>query len=87
MSAYRFTVTGRVQGVGYRTFVALCARTHGVKGEVWNSRDGSVIGICEAEDCSAFLAALKLGPGHVQEVSFVEVTPTNPIGFEITKTR
>jgi acylphosphatase len=36
------TVSGRVQGVGYRAFVDHAARSHDLEGWVRNRRDGSV---------------------------------------------
>jgi acylphosphatase len=47
----RITVVarGRVQGVGYRYFVAGCARVAGVCGFVKNKPDGSVLIVAEGE--------------------------------------
>ena len=46
------TITGRVQGVGYRAWVEHRARAHGLEGWVRNRRDGSV-------------EALFAGPAHI----------------------
>ena len=48
----RVTITGRVQGVGYRAWVVSRARAHNLEGWVRNRRDGSV-------------EALFAGPEHV----------------------
>ncbi|MGB1006626.1 MAG: acylphosphatase [Thalassobaculaceae bacterium] len=38
----RLRIRGRVQGVGFRDWVATAARAHGLSGWVRNRRDGSV---------------------------------------------
>ena len=43
---------GRVQGVGYRHFVASCARATGVHGYVRNMPDGSVMMVAESSRAS-----------------------------------
>ena len=52
--ARRYTVTGRVQGVGFRYFTERCANQLGIRGYVKNRWDGSVevyaIGDAEALD-------------------------------------
>jgi len=39
---YRLTITGVVQGVGFRPFFYRCAKTHAVSGHVMNSIDGVI---------------------------------------------
>ena len=64
MEARRVLVSGRVQGVGFRYFVAGEARALGLAGFVRNLRDGRV----EAEVCGpadkveALIAACRRGP-------------------------
>lgn len=69
MAARRIVVQGRVQGVGYRAFVQHVAEELGLRGEVWNRRDGGVEIVAQHED-EAFLNdlvhRLRQGPGHVQ---------------------
>lgn len=57
-------VRGRVQGVGFRFFVARRAAALGLRGWVANGPDGSVQCVAEgARDAlQALLAALELGP-------------------------
>ena len=50
MSAARFLVHGRVQGVGFRWFVSRQAQTLGVTGYVRNLVDGSVEVFASATD-------------------------------------
>ncbi len=69
MTALRFRVTGRVQGVGFRHYTQEVAWNMGLVGEVWNSRDGSVEGVVQGERLDAFLAVLRNGPGHVEDVT------------------
>jgi len=42
MAALRLTISGRVQGVGFRAFVEREAQRRGIRGWVRNRRDGSV---------------------------------------------
>ena len=60
----RVVVHGRVQGVGYRAFVAREADRHCVEGWVLNCRDGTVEVLFkgDADQIADMLAALKRGP-------------------------
>lgn len=60
-----YRVTGRVQGVGFRYFVARLGRAEGVHGGVRNEMDGAVTARVSAEDEAAlerFRAGLERGP-------------------------
>jgi acylphosphatase len=50
LKSLRLIVTGRVQGVGYRYFVAHHARLLGIQGFAKNASDGSVVLECEGEE-------------------------------------
>lgn len=67
------TVRGRVQGVGFRFFVAHRAEALGLTGWVKNAGDGTVQCLAEGrrQDLEALLAALELGPSgaRVESVS------------------
>ena len=89
MRAVRIVVGGRVQGVGYRAFVARRAQELGLGGWVRNRPDGRV----EAEAAGAeealqqFVAALRAGPRHAQVTEAAEQwfdPPAAPHGFHIT---
>ncbi|MFH1155609.1 MAG: carbamoyltransferase HypF [Pseudomonadota bacterium] len=43
VTARQLTISGVVQGVGFRPFVYQLARIHGLKGEVWNTPQGVAI--------------------------------------------
>lgn len=62
------TVTGMVQGVGYRFFVLDRARVYGVRGFVRNAENGSVEVIAEADEgaLNAFIDDLRVGPRAAQ---------------------
>jgi len=64
-SSYRFLVTGRVQGVGFRQAAFDCARAMGVTGWVRNTADGRVEGVATHEServLSEFRKWLHRGP-------------------------
>lgn len=60
----RVRVRGRVQGVGYRAFVAREAEARAFAGFVRNRRDGSVEALVAGapDDLEALLAVLRKGP-------------------------
>lgn len=64
MQRIEATVTGRVQGVGFRQYVRERARRHGVAGWVRNEADGSVRVVAEgpAEALDALVRDLRQGP-------------------------
>ncbi len=61
-------VTGRVQGVGYRAFVAREAERRGLAGWVRNRGDGSVEAVFVGPDADveAMLAVCWKGPGAAE---------------------
>lgn len=77
--ASRVTVTGQVQGVGFRAFVADRARRAGVAGWACNRDDGTVHAHLEGEPSAVELVieACRTGPAGaaVQDVS-VRAAPT-----------
>lgn len=52
MSRIKIKVYGRVQGVGFRSFISYHARRLGIKGHVRNLPDGSVEIVAEGEKIS-----------------------------------
>jgi acylphosphatase len=85
--AYRYVVTGRVQGVGYRYFVLRQADALGVSGFARNLSDGSVevLGEGNADALADFEARLREGPAFA-EVTNVEreaVAERRSAGFHI----
>ena len=80
----RIMVRGRVQGVGYRAFVAEIVAAHGLAGWVRNRRDGSVEAVFEGtEDTVAnMIASCRNGPpsGRVDEVA-VETAHADELGL------
>lgn len=78
--ARKFTVSGEVQGVGYRFFAQRAAARHQVTGYVRNLADGRVEALVEGPPPSveAFKQDLATGPAHaqVENIEEVEVEPT-----------
>lgn len=58
------TIRGRVQGVGYRAWLAMTAQANGLEGWVRNRRDGSVEALLAGEQTvvTDMIAACHRGP-------------------------
>ena len=73
---YELTISGRVQGVGYRYFAAQKANEMGIKGWVKNAVDGSVIVVAQGieEEIETFIDYLYIGPtrSRVDQISKVK---------------
>lgn len=86
--AARLVVRGRVQGVGFRAWLAAEARDRGLAGWVRNRRDGTVEAVVAgaAEKVERMVAACRRGP-PASQVQSVEQGPATvdeagPGGFE-----
>lgn len=82
----RLTITGRVQGVGYRDWTMAMARRLGLSGWVRNCSDGSVEALVVGEDTAVgrMIEACRRGPPAAR-VDAVDVEPLDldvlPEGF------
>jgi acylphosphatase len=72
------TITGRVQGVGYRAWVENRARAHGLEGWVRNRRDGSVEALLSgpADVVAGLIERCRRGPSTAR-VDQVTDAPAN----------
>ncbi len=91
MATMSVVITGRVQGVGFRSFVRRIARDLELTGEVWNSRGGAVEAIAQHEDQAVldqFKLKLQFGPGWVDRVVCTEyISAKDYADFDISFTR
>ncbi len=62
----RFLVSGVVQGVGFRWYVARHARALGLAGFARNLPDGRVEVVAEGADLDRLEQLLRAGPAHAQ---------------------
>ena len=76
MAAYRYLVSGRVQGVGYRYFAMRTAESMGVSGFARNLADGrvEVVGEGPEEVLAEFEQKLRQGPAF-SSVASLDCTP------------
>ncbi|MEZ8823740.1 acylphosphatase [Vibrio amylolyticus] len=85
---YRFTVSGSVQGVGFRYFTAKKANELKLKGYVKNLNNGDVevMASGERDDVTEFESWLEKGPrlAKVVKVMKEEVAPSSYSEFKIT---
>jgi acylphosphatase len=83
--AVSLRITGRVQGVGYRAWLAGQAEAAGLDGWVRNRRDGSVEALLSgpAEAVDRVAAACRHGPGMalVDRIQAVEAESPDHPGF------
>ncbi len=79
------TVTGRVQGVGYRAWVEHQARVHAVEGWVRNRRDGNVEALFAgpADVVADLIALCRRGPSSAR----VDDVQDHPAGSDALKLR
>ena len=77
LAARRWTLAGRVQGVGFRWFVLNNAQALGVRGWVANMSEGAVevVGLASSDTLDEFAALLAKGPpaARVTEVTSQDV--------------
>jgi acylphosphatase len=80
----RIIVRGRVQGVGYRAFVAEIAAVHGLAGWVRNCRDGSVEAVLmgAADKVADVIEECQRGPLHAR-VTGIETSEAEPSALEL----
>ena len=87
MAAYRYLVTGRVQGVGYRYFVLREAERLGLAGFARNLPDGRVEVVAEGSDdvLGELESRLRAGPSFatVAAVDRAPVPARGDAGFHI----
>ncbi len=88
MKTRRATVTGRVQGVGFRFFAERAARELGVRGWVRNLPNGAVEAVAEGEEeaVTRFFERLRKGPqgSRVERLAEEELAAGGFSSFEIT---
>jgi acylphosphatase len=79
------TITGRVQGVGYRAWVEHRARAQSLEGWVRNRRDGSVEALFagSADVVAAMVASCRHGPSS----AWVEAVQEEPAGSDALNLR
>ncbi|MBT3223807.1 MAG: acylphosphatase [Proteobacteria bacterium] len=89
MPSIRFSVTGRVQGVGFRMFTRRQADALGLVGWVRNVSDGSVEGCAEGscDAIDALVETLHQGPvaAKVTEVTIEDTQTTRFENFRIVR--
>jgi acylphosphatase len=87
MAAYRFLVSGRVQGVGYRYFALKEAQALGLAGYARNLDDGRVEIVAEGADraLASLEGRLKQGPSfaRVEGVEKAAIEDRGDQGFHI----
>ena len=90
MHSICLTISGYVQGVGFRLYVGQSAKAMGVQGEVWNGRDRAVHVIAQHNDEAVlrrFEEEMWRGPGRVDEIRAEPCEPRLYEGFGVSASR
>lgn len=91
MTAKRLRIAGRVQGVGYRDWMARTAASLGVSGWVRNRADGTVEALVHGPTAAVeeLLRACRRGPrfARVDEIEETLAEPEDEPGFRRLPTR
>lgn len=87
--ALRVTITGRVQGVGFRAWLRNAAGSAGVTGWTRNRRDGAVEALLagDADAVRALIEHCSIGPPGAA-VTGIDASPSSeppPVGFHILR--
>jgi len=72
------TIKGKVQKVGFRTFVEERAKETGITGYVLNRRDGSVLVVCEGEETkiSELIGVIEKSSFDIEDIQKTHGKPT-----------
>ena len=85
MTAKRLTISGRVQGIGFRDWIAERAQALGLSGWVRNRRDGSVEALLDGDTAAVeeMVRACRRGPRAAEVTSIDEdlAEPVDDPGF------
>jgi acylphosphatase len=81
MKTYIITVSGRVQGVGYRFNCLEKAKRLGIKGTVTNSHTGEVEIVAQGSKIDEFIAWCRKGPSF-SRVDSVDVSVRDEPGYK-----
>ncbi|EGJ27018.1 acylphosphatase [Streptococcus porcinus] len=81
MKKVHLTVSGKVQGVGFRySTYSLALQIGGIYGRVWNNEDGTVGILAQAADShkiASFIQEIRKGPSKWSKVTYVDVKMAN----------
>ncbi|MFV0555692.1 MAG: acylphosphatase [Lactovum sp.] len=82
MQKVKITVTGRVQGVGFRYYCLKLAEELDIKGAVWNNEDGTVTILAQADSETLSLFQKKIRKGNQWvKVTYLNIETDNSENF------
>ncbi|MGB9748465.1 MAG: acylphosphatase [Candidatus Woesearchaeota archaeon] len=86
MKTVKITISGRVQGVGFRLFARQKAQMHGIKGVARNLSNGTLEIVAQSSDeknLELFIKECKRGPlfAYVEDFRVEEINPEKEYSF------